>query len=497
MNILHISTECYPAAKVGGLGDVVGALPKYMMPLGANVSVIIPKYRTKWLANHDFTAIYRGAIKVHKSFYTFTIEQEKDNSLDFPLFVVNLPEKFDRLGVYNGQDGIGYADNMERFLAFNLAVLQWLANSPSRPDLLHCHDHPTGLIPFLVKHTPEFKVLKQTPTLLTIHNAAYHGAYGWEEMYKLPWFDRDGRDILDWNDQINPLAVGIKMAWRVTTVSPTYLEEIRTEGANGLEWLIHYEQHKSVGILNGIDQAYWNPSSDDFLEFKLNGDLGKFKQLNKDVLKEHFGLENDYPIVTFIGRLAKEKGADLLPDLIKKVFSSGLQVNLVILGIGDERLMIELEKLGIRLQGRLGITLAYNETLAHALYAGSDFLFMPSRTEPCGLNQMYAMRYGAIPIVRSVGGLKDTVIDIDDNPKEGTGIRFDQFSVEEALNAILRAADLYYNDDEQFEEVRDRIVEVDFSWERSAKQYLELYTELYKAASASADLAYSVTNLKG
>ena len=277
MNILHISTECYPAAKSGGLGDVVGAVPKYLRKIGAAASVVIPKYQTDWIITHEFTTVYKGSIHIHKNYYNFSVEKEKGDSLGFPLFVVKLPEMFDRPGIYTDTNGVGFQDNMERFLAFNLAVLQWLVDSPSQPEILHCHDHPTGMIPYLTKAVEQYRILSQIPTMLTIHNAAYHGEYGWEEMYKLPWFAEDPRNILDWNDHINPLAVGIKTAWRISTVSPSYLDEMRHQGANGLEWLLHYEQHKTIGILNGIDYQVWDPTTDVFFRRPFN--RGKFRSV--------------------------------------------------------------------------------------------------------------------------------------------------------------------------------------------------------------------------
>ena len=479
MNILHISTECYPAAKAGGLGDVVGALPKYLKQQNVSASVVIPKYQTKWLENNSFSSVYKGTIRIHKDYLPFSIEQLKTGKLDFPLFVVNLPKFFDRKGIYNDISGKGFPDNMERFLAFDLAVLEWLANSPGHPDCIHCHDHPTGMISFLMKNAPAYSSLSKIPTLLTIHNASYHGEFEWTQLYKLPWFNGEARGILDWNDQINPLAVGIKTAWRFTTVSPSYLEEIKHQGANGLEWLIHYEQHKAIGILNGIDTFVWDPETDTYLNHQLeDGNIESFKRTNKAEIKELFEFEEDFPIITFIGRLAYEKGADLLPTLIRNVFASGLQVNIVVLGTGDENVMEQLAQLESRLHGRLGVALKYDETLAHQLYAGSDFLLMPSRVEPCGLNQMYAMRYGTIPVVRSVGGLRDTVPDIGELNGIGRGIRFDQFTVQDAYLGIYRATELYYKGKEQFEAIRKRIMEVDFSWEKAAKQYLNLYKEL-------------------
>lgn len=477
MKVLHVSAECYPAAKAGGLGDVVGALPKYLGSIGAPAGVVIPKYRLKWIESHTFTPVYKGAVRLHNYYTPFTIEREQGDTLGFPLFVADIPGKFDRPGIYADPGGYGYGDETERYLSFQQAVLQWIRHTPGKPQVLHCHDHHTGLIPFLVKHCPEYRDLQRTPTVFTIHNGMYHGAFSWEKMYLLPLFDAEARGLLDWNNTINPLAVGIKCAWRVTTVSPSYLEELRHH-SNGLESLVYHEQHKSVGILNGIDADVWNPRSDDYIAKTLDKNkLDEFKEVNKRVLAQRFAIDMNLPLVSFIGRLVGEKGADMLPDLINRVLQSGMQLNFVVLGTGEPHVQNALNQMRYHLQGRFDASLEYNEGLAHQLYAGSDYLFMPSRVEPCGLNQMYAMRYGTIPIVRSVGGLRDTVPDIGEPDGSGRGIRFDNFNLDDGRLALYRAVQLY-QDKEQFEKIRRKIAQIDFSWERSALQYKKIYDEL-------------------
>ena len=211
MQILHVSAECYPAAKAGGLGDVVGALPKYLTLSGTTTGVIIPKYHLKWINEQQFTTVYKGVVRLHHNYVPFTIDKENGNSLGFPFFVANIPGKFDRPGIYADPSGRVYGDEIERYLCFQQAVLQWIVKSPGKPKVIHCHDHHTGLIPFMVKHCPEYNSLAQTPTVFTIHNGAYHGAFSWQNMYLLPMFEGDARGLLDWGNTINPLATGIKM----------------------------------------------------------------------------------------------------------------------------------------------------------------------------------------------------------------------------------------------------------------------------------------------
>lgn len=478
MKVLHISAECYPAAKSGGLGDVVGALPKYLNQAGVSTGVIIPKYSLRWINEHQFTPVFRGAIRMHNYYIPFTIEKEQQDTLGFPLFVANIPGKFDRPGIYADPSGYGYGDEAERYLCFQQAVLQWIINSPGKPSVLHCHDHHTGLIPFMVKYCPEYRALENIPTVFTIHNGMYHGAFSWQKMYLMPFFYGEARGMLDWADTINPLAAGVKNSWRITTVSPSYLEELK-QSSNGMEWLFMHEQHKSLGILNGIDAEVWDPATDHYIAKRIeNNDIKHYKSANRQVLNQRFQIDPELPIITFIGRLVMEKGADLLPDLFTKVLHSGMRVNSLVLGTGEPRIAEAFKAMRQQFRGRFDASLEYNEGLAHQLYAGSDFLIMPSRVEPCGLNQMYAMRYGTLPIVRAVGGLRDTVPDIGEPDGSGRGIRFNNFSLEDGSLAIYRAAELYFNHRKSFEQIQQKIMQIDFSWEKSAAKYIEVYNQM-------------------
>ncbi|GJM35216.1 MAG: glycogen synthase [Saprospiraceae bacterium] len=483
MKTLHVSAECYPAAKAGGLGDVVGALPAYLEKIGVPSGVIIPKYGVKWINNHEFTPVYRGHVRLHNQYIPFTIEKEKGDSLGFPFFVANIPGKFDRPGIYADPGGSGYGDELERYLSFQQAVLQWIANTPGKPEVIHCHDHHTGLMPFMVKHCPEYRALAHIPTVFTIHNGAYHGAFSWEKMYLLPFFNAEARGLLDWAHTINPLAAGIKCSWRVTTVSRSYLYELM-ESSNGMESLFRHEQHKSLGIINGIDAKVWNPRTDPFIAAPLKKSLADFKKANKNALAKHFNFDLQVPLIVFIGRLVGEKGADLLPELISRSLNSGMRVSFLVLGTGEAYLHDALQRLKHIYHGRFDVALEYNEGLAHQLYAGADFLIMPSRVEPCGLNQMYAMGYGTVPIVRSIGGLRDTVPDIGEAGGVGRGVRFDHFSIDDAFMAVYRALELYQRR-EWLKEVRERIMDVDFSWEASAAQYRNIYNELTSLTKAN------------
>ncbi len=381
MKVLHVAAECYPAAKAGGLGDVVGALPKYLNRIGMQAGVIIPKYGTKWLWEHQFKTIFTGTVRLNRSYIRYSIEQEVDDILGFTLFAVHVPGMFDRPGVYaDPTTGYGYSDELERYLVFQQAVLQWLISSAERPNVIHCHDHHTALIPFMTNYCPEYESLAYIPKVLTIHNGVYQGIFSWNNKDLLPYFRTYAAPILDWNGMINSLATGIKCAWRVTTVSYSYMEELSNK-SNGLESLIRSEWHKCRGILNGIDNETWNPATDPRIAYKLKKDVRSFKSYNKLVISEKFRINPNLPLIVFIGRLVAEKGADLLPDLIFRCAQSGRKVSFVVLGTGDRNLHQSFRHLQWHLQGMFDCSLEYNETLAHQLYAGADFILMPSRVE--------------------------------------------------------------------------------------------------------------------
>ncbi len=475
MKVLHISSECFPAAKTGGLGDVVGALPKYLCKAGFEAAAIIPKYSLKWINAQEYKAVFNCHVRLNNVFVPCQVVKTLNESLGYELYMVDIPGFFDRNGIYgDNASGHGYGDEVERYLIFQQAVLYWVKSMQSRPKILHCHDHHTGLIPFLTKHSPEFDELHYIGTIFTIHNGNYQGAFSWRNSHFLPYYYEHAYGYLDWNNTINPMATAIKCAWRVTTVSSTYLEEMRASSM-GLESLLRAEWMKSRGILNGIDNEVWDPAKDAYLHKSFENNLDEYKDLNKKYLTTHLNLDHETPLITFIGRLAGEKGADLLPEIISKTLYSGMHANFIVLGSGNPYIAALLKDLQRIFPSRVRIIIDYNEGLAHQLYAGSDFLLMPSKVEPCGLNQMYAFRYGTVPIVRAVGGLTDTVWDVGD--WEGRGFRFIQYNAEDAVMAIYRALKFYHTPG-QMPLLRERIMNLDFSWETTCQKYIDLYKEI-------------------
>jgi len=314
MKILHVSAECYPIAKAGGLGDVVGSLPRFQAEIGNETAVVMPMYRTPYLYANDWVVEYKSSTNLGHWWFDYTIIREKTDKQGFSLFLVDINGLLDRERVY------GYNDDTERFMAFQVAVLNWLVSWKTLPDVVHVHDHHTGLIPFMMQHSYAFRRLTAVPSILTIHNAQYQGVFGWDKTIYLPQWDSWKRGMLEWNGQINPLASGIKCAWSVTTVSQSYLGELK-QMSNGLEPLFEYEKGKCSGILNGIDYQVWNPENDSYLQnhFDLQT-LEAGKRANKDLLCEQFRLDPEKPLFIFIGRLVGEKGADLMPQAIRDAF---------------------------------------------------------------------------------------------------------------------------------------------------------------------------------
>jgi starch synthase len=476
MRIIHLSAECYPAAKAGGLADVVGSLPKYLNQLGHECEVVIPKYDNHWIGSQKYETVHEGSFSMANEQVKFSVQEMKSDKLGFPFYVIDIPGKFDRPGIYiDPWSGNGYWDELERFVSFQIAALEWIKEAKKEPEVIHCHDHHTALIPFMVSQCNRYRDMSEIPTVLTVHNAEYHGEHELDNFKLLPAFNIDNVGLLDWDGRFNSLAAGLKTAWKITTVSKNYMSEL-AENSNGLELLFQQERNKSTGIVNGIDTEVWDPETDELVEVNFSfKDRKKGKKANKGILCKEFGLDPELPTIAFIGRLVREKGADLLPDLFKQLMYSDREVNFVLLGTGDPQLHDIFSRMAGDHVGYFDATLEYNEQLAHQIYAGSDFILMPSRVEPCGLNQMFAMRYGTVPIVRSIGGLKDTVKDISE--ENGYGITFDEFSIEAASDAIHRAVELY-KDQKKYSEVLSTIMKLDFSWKRSAREYLDMYKAL-------------------
>ncbi|HXI00664.1 MAG TPA: glycogen/starch synthase [Sphingobacteriaceae bacterium] len=470
MRVFHLSAECFPIAKAGGLGDVVGALPKYLNAGDVNASVIIPYYDRPFVHQNTFITVYQGTFLLGDEPKPYHILKEQTDKLGFPLFMINVPGLLDRTEIY------GYPDEQIQFIAFQLAFLDWMLHDPEKPDIIHCHDHHSGLIPFLINYAYRYNSLKDIPTVFTIHNGEYQGWMDWKQAAFLPAFDPWKAGYLDWDYAINPMAAAIKCSWKFTTVSPGYLSELLLN-CKGLEPLFQAEWQKGLGILNGIDDSVWNPETDEMISPNYNTKTaGPGKLKNKKVLCTEFGLDHEKALVVFIGRLVTEKGADLLPEILLQSLNKSKEVNFLILGSGEKAIENSLAAIGEKFPTQCSVFIGYNEKLSHRIYAGADFLIMPSRVEPCGLNQLYSLKYGTMPLVSNTGGLKDTVRDFEKD-NEGYGITFNTDSIAEAVTAIDRALTVY-QDKTLLKLLRERMMSLDFSWNNSANQYIKLYQGL-------------------
>jgi starch synthase len=470
MVIVHVSAECYPMAKAGGLGDVVGALPKYQKKTGEEAMVVMPMYRTPFLEKNEWDTVFKGNANLGDWFFDFTIIKEATGKLGYDLYLVDIHGLLDRPKIY------GYADDNDRFIGFQIAVVNWLSNWEQKPDIVHCHDHQSGLIPFMMKYCYDYQKLQFVKTVLTIHNAQYHGSMSWEKSILIPKWDTWKHGLLEWDNSINSLATGIKCADKVTTVSETYMHQLKYQSA-GLESLFEYEQGKCTGILNGIDNELWNPATDPMIAHHY--DITSFKtgkQKNKELLCEQYNLDIKKPLIIFIGRLVGEKAADVLPGAIQHALDkTNCAANFLVIGTGETPVESALNYLAQLYPGNFNTWIGYDEKVGHQAYAGADFLLMPSRVEPCGLNQMYSLRYGTIPMVRDTGGLHDTVVDMGD--PDGFGIRFLHATEADIVHAIERAVSVYH-EKEQMQKMILQSMAIDHSWESVVAAYKNVYQSI-------------------
>ena len=470
MVIVHVSAECYPMAKAGGLGDVVGALPKYQQKMGDEALVVMPMYKTKFLEQQEWEVHFKGNTNLGDWFFDYTIIKLKESKLGFNLYLVDINGLLDRPKIY------GYTDDHDRFIGFQIAVAHWLLHWAKQPEIVHCHDHQAGLLPFIMKHCYDYQKLQSIKTVLTIHNAQYHGTMGWDKSILIPKWDSWKHGLLEWDNNINSLATAVKCADKVTTVSPTYMHELKLH-ANGLEALFEYEQGKCRGILNGIDNELWNPATDPMVPFHFNiQDVLEGKRKNKQLLCDRYHLNMDKPLIVFIGRLVGEKAADVLPGAIQHALDkTNCGANFLMIGAGDTAVESALNYLVQLYPGEYNTFIGYDEKVGHEAYAAADFLLMPSRVEPCGLNQMYALRYGTIPMVRDTGGLHDTVVDMGE--PAGFGIRFLHATEEDIVHAIERAIAVY-KDKAQMEKMITQCMRIDHSWDAVVKEYKNVYESI-------------------
>ena len=476
MKILFASSEAHPLIKTGGLADVAGSLPRAIRNLRHDIRVIIPAYQSILKQSGKFTLMAHLSLEGVSE--PVRILSGKLPGSTVTLYLVDSPGHFDRSGnPYTMKQGAVWPDNAERFTVFCRAIEAIALDTAGfdwQPDIVHCNDWQTGLVPPLL-HRQEHR----PATIFTIHNLAYQGLFDWKifKKLKLP-ADFWSMDAMEFHNQFSFIKGGLVFADWVTTVSPTYALEIQTpEFGYGLEGLISHRDDNLTGIVNGVDYAVWNPGRDLHIPVQFNARSLTHKTENKRALQEHFSLpvDNNIPVFATISRLVEQKGIDLIIDIVPDLVKEGAQ--LIVLGSGDRQLEKALQKAAAKYPQHIGTHLGYDEALAHHIEAGADIFLMPSRFEPCGLNQIYSQRYGTVPIVRHTGGLVDTVTDTTpatlDN-KTATGFSFHETTATALRDAVVRALSCYREPDTWLQIMRTGMKQ-DFSWKRSAQLYIDLY----------------------
>ena len=480
MKIAEVASEIIPYAKTGGLADVVGTLPLYLEKASHEVSMFLPLYKSVKESGIDIKLLdITFDIPIGEREHTVTLWKSiHHGSKKIAIYFIQRDDYYDRDALYGTESG-DYQDNSERFIFFSRAVIEVIKRLELSIDIIHCHDWQTALIPIYLKTLyAKDEILSSIKTVLTIHNLAYQGMFQQEDM-KLTGLDMslfNWMNLEHW-DQVNFLKGGIVFADIVTTVSKKYAEEIRTvEFGCGLEDVIKECENKLYGIINGVDYSEWSPEIDNLISHKYSVEDISGKALCKKHLQKTLGLpQTEAPLLGIISRLAEQKGVDLLIVIMEDLMKRDLQ--LVILGIGDEKYHQMLKEAVPKYNSQLSVNIMFDNKLAHEIEAGADIFLMPSKYEPCGLNQMYSLRYGTIPVVRETGGLADTIIDAnEENLKNGTATGFTMkgYFAAELLFAIDRALELYTRKT-PWNALRETAMKQDWSWEKSANKYVELF----------------------
>ncbi len=475
MEVLFVSPEVFPFARAGGLGDVSHHLPRVLASRGHNVRIITPKYRQTEKAAYPLT-VRAEALRVPLSWQDKAariLSATAEGGVE--VFFVEQEELFNRAGLYGNEYG-DYEDNAERFIFFSRSVLEAVKRLDLRPDIIHCHEWPTGLVPVYVKTLyRNLPNLQNSATVYTFHNLGWQGRF-WHydfAMTGLDWglFTPKG---LEFHGLVNMTKGGLVFADAISTVSRKYAAEVLTpEYGFGLEGVLQKRRQDIYSVLNGVDYMAWDPSTDPALPANYSSDNLAPKEVCRKELSAIFGLPQDgLPVVAMISRLLDRKGLDLIAGAREDILA--LDLRLVFMGMGEDHNQVMLTELAAERPDRVGVKIMYDQDLAHRIMAGADIFLMPSRYEPCGLEQLYALKYGTVPVVRATGGLDDTVVDCREDPSRGTGFKFADYTKESLVDALKAAAE-YFGKRSQWQELMHRGMAQDFSWPRAAAEYEKVY----------------------
>ncbi|MBI4467535.1 MAG: glycogen synthase GlgA [Acidobacteria bacterium] len=480
MRILFVAPECLPFSKTGGLADVVGALPRVLAARGHEATVFLPRYRR---TQPGTVVLPRLVIPLGPQLHPVAIQQGPTLG-GVRVLLVDYPLYFDRDGLYV-DGGTDYPDNAERFTLLCRAALEFVKQE-AVPDLIHCHDWQSALVPVLLKtlYADEPR-LGRVPTVFTVHNLGYQGFFLPDVLDRI---GLPGRlfsvDALEFYGRVNFLKGGLVFADFVTTVSKGYAEEIQTpEYGHGLDGVIRARRATVTGIVNGVDYTEWNPEADKFLAANYSVEKLDAKLVCKKDLLQQFKLPADdltTPVIGMVSRFATQKGFDLIAEVAGTLMEDELKI--VALGTGEPHYEELFRQLAQRFPQKMAVRVAYDNTLAHKIEGGSDIFLMPSRYEPCGLNQIYSLRYGTVPVVRATGGLDDTIEPFDPSTGQGTGFKFTPYSGTALLDCLRQALDLYHGHPRAWQRLMRNGMHKDFSWNHSAAEYEQLYERVVKSA---------------
>jgi len=485
MRILFAASECVPFSKTGGLADVVGALPPALAALGHDVSVYLPRYKQTKLS--DPKTVLKSVTIPFDDSHRFCSVLDGGRHSGVQFYFIEYPPFFERDALYGTPTG-DYPDNAERFALYSRAVLE-AAKILGAPDVFHCHDWQSALIPVLLRSVyAEDPVYRSVPSVFTIHNMGYQGLFPPDTLplLMLSW-DLFTIDKMEFYGKVNFLKGALTFADFVTTVSRKYSQEIQTaEYGFGLEGVLRGRSASVTGILNGVDYDQWSPEKDKFIKAQYSpADLGGKAACKADLLAEFgcTGANSELPVIGIVSRFAAQKGFDLISQIADRLAREELVI--VALGAGDKEYEDLFRRLNKQFPQKIAVKVAYDNTIAHKIEAGSDMFLMPSRYEPCGLNQIYSLKYGTVPVVRATGGLDDTIEPWDARAAKGTGFKFSEYSGEALLSTIHQSL-AAFQDKTGWQKLMRNGMAKDFSWNNSAKEYVRVYERVRQARSATA-----------
>jgi starch synthase len=485
MKVAYIASEAVPYAKTGGLADVAGALPKALEELGCDVKLFIPKYAgVDELKNNLHYSWDVGEIKIriNEEFRSVHLHRGKLPGSNVEVNLIDCPYYFFRSSIYTDDP-----DEDERFILFSKGIIEVLIRSNWQPDVIHCNDWQTGLIPLYIKNNYKaYKIFNNTASLFTIHNIGYQGLFPKESLINADidakYFYPEGP--VEFYDKVSFIKTGIVFSELINTVSKTYAQEILTpEYGAGLDGILTDRKDDIYGILNGIDYSAWDPRHDSLIPFRFSMNYLTGKQKNKKFLLDHLNIPFDdkTPVIGIVSRMVSQKGFDIFTDVIDDLMK--LDAQWVILGNGQPEYEELFQTLAAAFPQKITAYIGFNNELSHLVEAGADIFLMPSLYEPCGLNQMYSLRYGTVPVVRKTGGLADTVLDWDEMKQKGletgTGFSFTNYNGKDMLDALQRAIETY-KDKKVWRKIQINGMKEDYSWEHSAKEYIMLYNKAVK-----------------